>query len=196
MCAVDQRLVSCRICGQVHHTVKLRFAEHASCSYCGSALVQAGSRRQAAAAYAIAALILAVPATELPIVTVRKFGADRVSYVWTGVQALWQDGMHMLAIWVALCGVVVPILLLAALVTRLLPSTAMPGRGTGFWIRFASALQHWSMPEVQLLAVLVAFVKIGALVQVDVGPGLWFYGAMAMMTLLAWRHAGLPEAAL
>jgi paraquat-inducible protein A len=43
------------------------------------------------------------------------------------------------------------------------------------------------MPEVQVLAVLVAVVKIGSVVHIAIGPGLWCYAGMSMAILLALR---------
>jgi paraquat-inducible protein A len=133
-----------------------------------------------------------VPAVELPLVSVRKFGAEHSTYLFSGIRALWRDDMPLLSVWVALCGAVVPLALLVTL-TMLAVGEHYPGliKTRKFWIRAASALQHWAMPEVQVLAVLVAFVKIGALVHVEPGPGLWYYAAATAAMLFAWRGADL-----
>lgn len=183
----------CPLCGRLHHAVPLRRGQRAVCVNCGGTLTSRPGSRQAALAFTVTALILALPAVQLPLVTVRKFGAEHSSYLWTGVQALWQDGRVLLAIWVALCGLVVPLTLLATLTMLVFASRRHADGAERLWTRLASALQHWSMPEVQVLAVLVAFVKIGALVQVQPGAGLWFYAAMTTAMLFAWRAAGLLE---
>jgi paraquat-inducible protein A len=190
----DAGHVSCPLCGRLHHPVALKRGERALCARCGTTLDRRRGGHDAALAFTLTALILAVPAVELPLVVVRKFGAEHASYVWTGIRSLWQDGMPLLSVWVALCGVVVPLTLLTTLVMLILARSRGPyRRAARVWARTAHALQHWSMPEVQVLAVLVAFVKIGALVQVHPGLGLWFYAAMTVAMLLAWRSTELLE---
>jgi paraquat-inducible protein A len=182
--------LTCHWCGQVHHVVPLRRGERALCAQCGNTLTHRPMGRHAGLALTLTAAILTVPATELPLVTVQKFGSEHVSYLWTGVRALWQNGMPVLSVWVALCGIIVPIALITALIVLLVSPRAQTDPASHrFWIGVANAVQRWSMPEVYVLAVLVAFVKIGALVQVDPGAGLWFYGAMSVTTMFAWRSA-------
>ncbi|HVU36081.1 MAG TPA: paraquat-inducible protein A [Opitutaceae bacterium] len=186
-------LFSCRHCGCVHHEVPLQRGERAVCFQCGST-VGRHSGGDAALAFAVTGLILMVPALEYPVVIVRKFGIAHSSYIWSSVRALWHNDMALLSIWVALCGLIVPVALLASIVALIVPSHLRRRRPLRpVWRRVAVALAHWSIPEVQVLAILVAFVKIGALVNVDVGTGLWFYGAAAGMTLLAWRQAETRE---
>jgi paraquat-inducible protein A len=191
-----QRTLTCPHCGQVHTAVRIGFRERALCARCGSRLDVTEPNRDAALAFTLTAVILAIPALQLPLVIVRKYGAEHASYLWTGVQALWQDGFSLLAVWVALCGIAVPFALLAMVTFLAAPTEptrfALPGK---FWPRLAQAIQHWSMPEVQVLAVLVAFVKIGSLVDVDPGPGLWFYAAMTLAMLLGWRAANYEACA-
>jgi paraquat-inducible protein A len=59
-------------------------------------------------------------------------------------------------------------------------------------VRIAGFLEHWAIPEVQVLAVLVAYMKLGSVVNVSFGPGFWCYGAMAL-SLLAAQHSLVLE---
>ncbi len=201
--------VTCPVCARVHRVVPLRLGERALCVACGTTLPGGGSKGSRGLCYTATALILAVPAVLFPVVSVDKFGAASASYLWTGAQALWNDGMPLLAVWVALCGIIIPLGLLVTLVlvsvTRLVAERAAraatpPGDADAagldpqspfLWARLAHAFQHWSMPEVHVLAVLIAFIKIGVLVNVEPGAGLWFYAAMAVALLLAWRNTDL-----
>ena len=55
----------------------------------------------------------------------------------------------------------------------------------GYLLRAARLLEHWAIPEVQVLAVLVALMKLGSVVSVSVGPGFYCYCGMAMALLIA-----------
>jgi uncharacterized paraquat-inducible protein A len=182
------------------------------CPICGVAATEekalrcdsCGSRRRAhdlgqalVLPLALAGLFLAAPAWQAPFVIVRKFGTDHVTRLGAGFDALQEQGMPLLASWVLVCGAFVPITLLGLIVARLLPE-ALGRRPLAAEVcsRAARILGDWLMPEVQVLAVLVAFVKLGTLVHVQIGPGFWCYAAMSLAALIAWSQCHPTEADL
>jgi paraquat-inducible protein A len=184
-----QEHFTCRECGHEHKPVLLAHGEKALCVRCNSLLAKRGwFGRDASLAFTVTALLLVLPSLLLPFVTVSKLGSEQVSFLFTGVSVVWGDGMHLLAVWVLLCGGLAPIFLLFSLTGILLPHRlGWKPIETECLLRAARAVAYWAIPEVQVLAVLVALAKLGHVVQVGLGPGFWCYAALAVMTLLAWR---------
>ena len=180
----------CPLCGKGHRAVPLAPGEKAHCARCDTVLSH--GRRVSAETplvFCVTGLVLAPPACLLPMITAGKLGADRTSTLLTGVGALWGDHMRALALLVLLCGAVMPIALLAVLTLVQLPErfvgiVASPA----ILARVARALELCAIPEVQVLAVLVALTKLGSVVQVTIGPGFWFYCALALCAILAQRQ--------
>lgn len=179
----------CPLCAREHRPVRLAPGEKAHCTQCGT--VMAVGRRGGADAplvFCATGLVLAVPACFLPFVSAGNLGAVRVSTLFTGVGALWDNGMRALAVLVLLCGGLLPIALLGTLAVLQAPDriagyVASPGA----LARVARALELCAIPEVQVLAVLVALTKLGSVVSVSIGTGFWCYCAMSLSLLLAQR---------
>lgn len=181
--------LTCPLCGEVHRPVSLRPGERASCTRCGTVLAK-GRRLgpEAPLVFCVTGLILAVPACLLPFITAGKLGDVRVSTLFTGVGALLDHGMRAVAMLVMLCGAFLPIALLGALALLKAPERIRAQvASAGILSRTAEAFEHWAIPEVQVLAVLVALTKLGSVIEVTIGAGFWCYCAMALSLLLAQR---------
>jgi paraquat-inducible protein A len=181
--------VACRLCGMAHKSVRLSAGEKAQCTRCG-AVIAKGKRigGDAPLVYAVTGLILAAPAYLLPVIRAGKLGDQRVSLIFTGVGALWDNGMRALAVLVFLCGGLIPLALLGVLTVFQAP-TRFGGGLAGSPVLGAAIrqMEHWAIPEVQVLAILVALTKLGSVIDVSIGPGFWCYCAMAVSLLLAQR---------
>lgn len=142
-----------------------------------------------ALAWSLAGLCLLLTSTRLPFVSAEKFGQGNDGRMFSGAVSLWQQGQGALATLVALCGFLVPLALLLVLAAAALSPAWRPHLH-----RWARRLESWSMPEVRVLAIVVAFTKLSALVTAVPAAGLWCYGAAAVCTLLAARGLGHPPA--
>jgi paraquat-inducible protein A len=160
-----------------------------SCCRCETPLAK-GARfgAHAGPAFTVTGIILMVPAFCLPFMTVSKFGQAQVELAGSGAMALWGHGMSLLSVWTLWCMLLAPVfmLLAAAAIVLLRHRGIAPPALRGLQVTIG-AMRRWSMPEVYVLAVLVALIRLGAVVDVRLGPGFWCYGAMSLAILLAWR---------
>jgi paraquat-inducible protein A len=150
--------------------------------------MRAGS--DTALAFSITGLAFAVPATLLPFVSAGLAGGERISLLFTGVGSLWEVGMQPLAVLVFMFGGLLPFALLCSLAILHAPSGLGWKRADWQLLeRAVLVLAHWAIPEVQVLAVLVAMMKLGSVVDVTIGPGFWCYSAMTLSLLIAQRSS-------
>jgi paraquat-inducible protein A len=179
--------LTCRFCGQEHGPVQLARGEKALCVRCDTVLAK-GARLgpDTALVFSLTGLSLAVPAALLPFVSAGKLGDERISFLFTGAGSLWDDGMRSLSVVILLCGGLLPLMLLTLLAVLHAPTRlTWPKADFLLYFRVARVLEHWAIPEVQVLAVLVALVRLGGAVDIKIGPGFWCYCAMALSLLVA-----------
>jgi paraquat-inducible protein A len=188
--------MACPWCGQLHERIPLRPGDTCQCVRCNAPLARGrASNWLVTLAWALTGLILWVPANLLPIVSVSQLGTTHHSLLFTGATALWREGMPWIAVLVTLCGIVAPLLLLLALLFLLVPITlSRPSARLGLVVRWLHALELWSIPEVYLLAVLVAFIKLGDVVHAEPAAGLGCHVAMSLALLIAWRRFDVDAA--
>jgi paraquat-inducible protein A len=136
----------------------------------------------------IAATILYVPANLEPVMITRSIFGTQPDTILSGVAYLWHSGSWPLAVLVFVASVLVPLLKLLAL-SYLAASTQRRSRvrqrqKTRLY-RLLEFVGRWSMLDVFVVMVLVALVKMGALANIQAGPGAMWFGAVVVLTMFA-----------
>jgi paraquat-inducible protein A len=182
-------LVACKTCSQVHAMEPVGPGRIAECARCGATLVRrTRGGLHMTAAFALAALILFVPANVLPILRMEKLGRASDNTIWQGCVALYQDGQWGIALIVFLASIAIPLLKLLALFFLVGTTMVRASRGRRVRTRlyqFVERIGRWAMLDVFALAILVSLVKLGTLARVMPGEGLASFGGVVVFTLLA-----------
>ena len=133
-------------------------------------------------AMAIAGLMLMLVAARLPFLDVSVFGMERATTLLSGPRALRQDGMDLVAAVILVTTLAAPVLRLLA-VGWVLAGLRLrrPPRHLGLVFRWAVWLRPWSMIEVFLLGVFVAYTKLVDMVRVEVGTACYALGALMLV---------------
>ncbi len=121
----------------------------------------------------------------LPLLRIDRLGHTHEDSLLSGVTALWAQGYWFIGVVIFLFSVVLPPLKLAAL--WLLSSTSVISRHhhRAMVYHLVELLGRWGMLDVMLVAILVAFVKLGDLVNIHAGPGLLAFVVLVLLSLLA-----------
>src|SRR5512146_77026 len=111
-----QARVACPDCGLVQRLPALHRRHIAECRRCARLLAgPATGRVDAPLALALAALLLLVPGTIEPLLSVASHGAVRTCWLWSGIVGLWREGFPALAVIVGAFCLALPYIYLAAL---------------------------------------------------------------------------------
>jgi len=204
--ATRNDLRACPTCGLVQEVPALSSEERATCARCDAVVVcgaRAAGGNSGALHAALAGLTLYPFAIGLPILRLERFGHLTEASVWSGSVGLLREGEWFVGGVVLLCSVVLPLLKLAGIVFLCLGERLSIRRRAAFY-RAVEAAGKWGMLDVLLVAVVVAWVKVGDLVQVAAGPAALSFTVLVVLSLVAsarfdphalWREApALPRA--
>ena len=181
-------LLACPCCGLIQRAAHLSAGQRARCARCG-AVVRDPLRRSRAnartACAALAGLVLYPFAVALPIMTLQRLGHANVASIWTGTRQLLAGGEWAVGLVVLVCSLILPLCKLLALLAITLLSGSLSPRRRALTYRWIEWTGRWGMLDVLLLAVLVAWVKVGNLVDVSPGPAALTFTLMVLCSLLA-----------
>ncbi len=143
-----------------------------------------------AAALALAAAAMLVPANLLPVLSTRSSGSDRSDTIFSGCVELWRQGLWAIALIVFTASIVIPVLKLAGLVWLLAAARrGDPGQSRRLTRVYAALdfIGRWSMLDVFLAAFLTGLVQFGGLSTVTPRSGIVAFAAAVVLTVLATR---------
>ena len=180
------RLRECHGCGQFQIVPALAPGARASCLRCGTVLRRARTDPLGRSlALTLAALSLLAVACLMTLMTVSTAGMVRQASLFSGPEGMGRSGLWPLSIIVLFATVVAPTLKLLAM-TYVLVGLRLrrPPRHLRRVFAWVEHLRPWSMVEVYLLGVAVAYTKLVDLVHIELGVALYALGLL-MFTMIA-----------
>jgi paraquat-inducible protein A len=180
-------VISCRTCDLLVEVAPVAAGTRAVCPRCASKVLdRKPNSLHRTGAFALAALLLYIPANIYPILRMEFYGAYSESTVWDGCVKLFQDGMWFVAVIVFLASIAIPLLKLLGLFILVTTARSVRWqRGRTRIYKFIDIIGPWAMLDVFLLAVLVAIVKLEQLATVLPGPGIIAFTCVVVLTILA-----------
>ena len=185
--AAQAGLVSCESCELLTRPADL--AEPGYCPRCGGEL---SSRKHHSIEYTwalvIAAAICYIPANVLPVLSTTALGSVESDTIMGGVVLLYTTGSWPLALIVLIASVMVPLGKLVALAYLLITVQRGSLRNTRDRTRLYRMVEfigRWSMLDVFVDTFTVALVQLQPLMSVMPGPGVLFFAAVVVLTMIA-----------
>ena len=178
-------LHSCHCCGLIQWSLAT------SGEVCGRCETGLGSRwasearNRLALALCLTAMVLFIPAVTWRFLRIEQLGQTHESSLLHGVRALFAEGHLLVGVIVLLFSIILPIVKLSGLLFLCQPQWRMQPKHMAFTYRAVEHLGRWGMLDVLLVAVMVAFVKLGGLVHFGAGPGLVLFAMFVVTSLSA-----------
>ena len=185
--AMQQGLQSCEACGLVSRPAP--GAEEGHCPRCGGGIeFRKKNSLSKTMAYLIAAAICYIPANLLPVMTTVTAGGRESDTIMQGVVLLWSPTGWPLSLIVLIASIMIPSAKIAALFYLIYSvrrsSVQTPGQRVRLF-RIVEAVGRWSMVDVFVDTFTVALIQLQPLMAVEPAPGLFFFAAVVVLTMLA-----------
>jgi paraquat-inducible protein A len=136
----------------------------------------------------IAAAICYIPANALPVLNTTTLGSTDADTILGGVVFLYTSGSWPLALIVLIASVMVPLGKLVALSYLLVTvqrGSVSSNRERTRLYRIVEFVGRWSMLDVFVDTFTVALVQLSPLMSVEPGPGVLFFAAVVVLTMIA-----------
>jgi len=185
--AMQQGLQSCEACGLLSRPAA---GEHEGrCPRCDQPLeFRKPDSLQRTWAFVIAAAVCYVPANLLPVLTTTTAKGPESDTIMQGVVLLWSPTGWPLALIVLIASIIIPsakIVALAYLLITVQRGSIENNEQRVRLYRLVDFIGRWSMVDVFVDAFTASLVQLQPLMSVAPAPGLFFFAAVVVLTILA-----------
>jgi len=190
----EARIFECDDCGLRCEVGALSWLRSVRCRRCGATLLSvAPNSLDRALALTVTGLVLVAVADTMPFMSLNIQGRVQHASLLTGAVTLIEGGFWPLGWLVLLTTVIVPLAKLGGLAYVLIGlRLPRPPRDLPLVFRWIEILHPWSMIEVYLLGVFVAYVKLIALATIEIGASCFALAAV-MPVMVAIDATLCPE---
>jgi paraquat-inducible protein A len=185
--AMEQGLQSCEVCALVSRPAP--GTEEGLCPRCGEELAfRKKASFQRSWAFLIAAAVCYVPANVLPVLTTTTATGSDSDTILQGVVLLWSPTGWPLSLIVLFASIMIPsakILALAYLLVTAQRGSIENNEQRIRMFRMVQFIGRWSMVDVFVDTFTAALIQLQPLMSVSPAPGLFFFAAVVVLTMLA-----------
>lgn len=176
-------ILACPDCDLLQVLPELPPGSKARCARCGRTLAsRVRDPIDRPLALTVTALLVLIVANATPLMGLSVVGREASTTIFGGAYQMWLQGQEATAAVVAFCALVAPAAYILCMLTVLLAARRPPApRWVGEMLRWADAMQPWSMVEVMMLGTLVALIKIAELAKVEPGIGMYAVGVLMLL---------------
>ena len=185
--AMEQGLQGCHGCGLLSRPAP--GAEVGRCPRCDEKLeFRKPASLERTLAYLIAAAVCYIPANVLPVMKTTTAGGSESDTILQGVVLLWSPTGWPLSLIVLFASIMIPsakILALIYLVISVKRGSIQNNAQRVRLYRMVEIIGRWSMVDVFVDTFTVSLIQLQPLMSVEPGPGLLFFAAVVVLTMLA-----------
>jgi paraquat-inducible protein A len=185
--AMQQGLQRCEACGLLSRPAAGE--EEGRCPRCDEELAfRKPASVQTTWAYLIAAAICYIPANVLPVLNTTTAAGAESDTIMQGVVLLWSPTGWPLSLIVLIASIIIPsakILAMGYLLITVQRGSVRSNAQRNRLYRLVRFIGRWSMVDVFVDTFTAALVQLQPLMSVEPGPGLLFFAAVVVLTMLA-----------
>lgn len=191
----NKDLIACHYCDSLYEKATLGKREKLVCRTCGSTIHSNNADFRAAFIFAQTALILFIIANTSPFITLDMQGDVNTISIFSSVQALFENGLPLLAFLVMMFVIIVPLwYLLSVLWVVFSFRFNVLHKTTRQFLHWMDWMAPWSMLEVYLIGVIVTMFKIMQMAHISFDSGFWAYCVLMICSVLVNIRFDLSDA--